>query len=334
MMSKKNIKKDFLAYEKLLYIKFANPISEDEILKKSFEELGLKDDFSYKLAYFYNKHQTYVFLTKYENILDYNDYNTLIPEPLLFEAYFNQDIDKNLILIFKDKYIVLIEYLGQQFLNCKTLPINIYNINYEQKIKSDYRNIISINDVKNISSFKKIDSEKLYYDLLNSNTDFSINFASKEKKLFYKSLSFKIICSFVFGILLALIYPLYLHIHNLTIEKKIENYEKVLIEEKNTLEYSIQKQNIIDIQNKNKEKNQLLYEFYKNTLCYKDFYNFIKVLNVHKSTIESLYFKENIFNIELTRDYNFYNDFKKYGFILKNKEINNEKINLYFEKNI
>ncbi|HEC1768485.1 TPA: hypothetical protein R1730_000710, partial [Campylobacter lari] len=116
MMSKKIIKKDFLTYEKLLYVKLANPISEDEILKKSFEELGLKDDFSYELKYFQDKSFTHVFLCKYEDILDV-DY--VIPEPLLFEVYFRNDTNsENLALLFKKKYIVLVEYLGCEFQNC------------------------------------------------------------------------------------------------------------------------------------------------------------------------------------------------------------------------
>ncbi|WP_139425303.1 hypothetical protein [Campylobacter armoricus] len=334
-MNKKKINNNYINYEKLLYINFPNLLNEDEILIKSFKELGIKDDFSYKLAYFYNEQHTHVFLTKFENILDYD---VLIPEPLLFEAYFNQKISKNLVLIFKNKYIVLVEYLGNQFQNCKTIPNSIYNINYEQQLKNNYENILSVNDVKSISGFKKNDSNILYFELLQSNINFKINFALKEEKLIYKTLSFKILSSFIFGVLFALIYPLYLYFHGLTIENEIERYENILVEEEATLKHFKQKQkqtlNLINMQNENNEKNQYLYDFYKNTLCYKDFYNFIKILNIHKSLIEKLIFKDNVFQIELTKDYNFYDDFKKYGFILKNKEINNEKINIYLQKNI
>ncbi|EGK7501699.1 hypothetical protein IO412_001289, partial [Campylobacter lari] len=44
--------------------------------------------------------------------------------------------------------------------------------------------------------------------------------------------------------------------------------------------------------------------------------------------------KNNDFIIELKNDYEFYEDFKKHHFVLKNKEVNNGKITLVFEKSL
>ncbi|EGK8076929.1 hypothetical protein IO383_001391, partial [Campylobacter lari] len=234
MMSKKTILKDFLAYEKLLYIKFANPISEDEILKKSFEELGLKDDFSYKLKYFQDKSFTHVFLCKYEDILDI-DY--IIPEPLLFEVYFKNDVNsENLALLFKEKYIVLVEYLGCDFQNCKVIPLNVYDKIYEEKLKNTYKHIISIDDTQNLSSFDKFNSNIFYQKLLKNCDQVKINFTNKEKINHLKSFSFKILLAFVCGVLLALAYPLYLYTQKSFYENEKTKYENLIKKQDDILE--------------------------------------------------------------------------------------------------
>ncbi|MPB99525.1 hypothetical protein A0Z09_005640 [Campylobacter subantarcticus] len=336
MMSKKTISKDFLAYEKLLYIKFANPISEDEILKKSFEELGLKDDFSYKLKYFKDNFFVYVFLCNYEDILDI-DY--IIPEPLLFEVYFKNDTNgENLALLFKEKYIVLVEYLGCNFQNSKVIPLNVYDKIYEEKLKNTYKNIISIDDIQNFSSFDKFNSNNFYQKLLKNCEQVKINFTNKENINHLKSFSFKILSVFACGILLALAYPLYLYTQKSFYEKEKIKYENLIKKQDDILEQAKinQKQNqeLKKLQEENKQKIDLLQKFYINTLCYKEFYDFLKVLNFHQAYIEALYVKNNDFIIELKNDYEFYEDFKKYHFVLKNKEINNGKITLVFEKSL
>ncbi|EAI4440425.1 TPA: hypothetical protein R1763_000525 [Campylobacter lari] len=336
MMSKKIIKKDFLTYEKLLYIKLTNPISEDEILKKSFEELGLKDDFSYELKYFQDKSFTHVFLCKYEDILDV-DY--VIPEPLLFEVYFRNDTNsENLALLFKKKYIVLVEYLGCEFQNCKVMPLNTYSKIYDEKLKNTYKNIISIDDTQNLSSFDKFNSNTFYQKLLKKHDRVKIDFANIAKINHLKSFSFKILLAFTCGILLALVYPLYLYTQKSFYEKEKIKYENLIKNQDDILEQAKinQKQNheVEKLQEKNEQKIDLLQKFYANTLCYKDFYNFLKVLNSHQSYIEALYIKNNDFIIKLNKDYDFYDDFKKYHFVLKNKEINDEKITLVFEKSL
>ncbi|EMS7183425.1 hypothetical protein WK198_000085 [Campylobacter lari] len=336
MMGKKIILKDFLAYEKLLYIKFANPISEDEILKKSFEELGLKDDFSYKLKYFQDNSFTYVFLCKYEDILDI-DY--VIPEPLLFEAYFkNNTNNENLALLFKEKYIVLVEYLGCEFQNCKVMPLNIYDKIYEEKLKNTYKHIISIDDTQNLSSFDKFNSNIFYQKLLKNCDQVKINFTNKEKTNHLKSFSFKILLAFVCGVLLALAYPLYLYIQKSFYENERTKYENLIKKQDGILEQvkinQKQNQGFKKLQEENELKVDLLQKFYTNTLCYKDFYDFLRVLNSHQSYIEALHVKNNDFIIEFKNDYEFYEDFKKHHFVLKNKEVNNRKITLVFEKSL
>ncbi|EJV5919885.1 hypothetical protein N7I32_000585 [Campylobacter lari] len=336
MMSKKIIKKDFLAYEKLLYIKFANSISEDEILKKSFEELGLKDDFSYKLKYFQDKSFTHVFLCKYEDILDI-DY--VIPEPLLFEVYFKNDVNsENLALLFKEKYIVLVEYLGCDFQNCKVIPLNVYDKIYEEKLKNTYKHIISIDDTQNLSSFDKFNSNIFYQKLLKNCVQVKINLTNKEKINHLKSFSFKILLAFACGVLLALAYPLYLYTQKSFYENIKIKYENLIKKQDDILEQAKinQKQNqeFKKLQEENKLKIYLLQKFYANALCYKDFYDFLRVLNSHQAYIEALYVKNNDFIVELKNDYEFYEDFKKHHFVLKNKEINHGKTTLVFEKSL
>ncbi|MCV3373586.1 hypothetical protein L8V80_01415 [Campylobacter lari] len=333
MMSKKTILKDFLAYEKLLYIKFANPISEDEILKKSFEELGLKDDFSYKLKYFQDKSFTHVFLCKYEDILDI-DY--IIPEPLLFEVYFkNNTNSENLVLLFKEKYIVLVEYLGCDFQNCKVIPLNVYDKIYEEKLKNTYKHIISIDDTQNLSSFDKFNSNIFYQKLLKKCDQVKINFTNKEKINHLKSFSFKILLAFVCGVLLALAYPLYLYAQKSFYENEKTKYENLIKKQDDILEQvkinQKQNQEFKKLQEENELKVDLLQKFYANTLCYKDFYDFLRVLNSHQACIEALHVKNNDFIIELKNDYEFYEDFKKHHFVLKNKEVNNGKITLFLK---
>ncbi|EAJ1254287.1 hypothetical protein A0Y59_03640 [Campylobacter lari] len=335
-MSKKTILKDFLVYEKLLYIKFANLISEDEILKKTFEELGLKDDFSYKIKYFKDNSFIYVFLCRYEDILDI-DY--VIPEPLLFEVYFKNDTNsENLALLFKEKYIVLVEYLGCNFQNCKVISLNIYDKIYEEKIKNTYKNIISIDDTQNLSSFDKFNSNIFYQKLLKNCDHAKINFTNKEKTNHLKSFSFKILSSFTCGVLLASAYPLYLYTQKSFYEKEKIKYENLIKNQDDILEQvkinQKQNQELKKLQEENEQKVDLLQKFYTNTLCYKDFYDFLRVLNSHQGYIEALYVKNNDFIIELKNDYEFYEDFKKYHFVLKNKEINNGKITLVFEKSL
>lgn len=336
MMSKKVIKKDFLAYEKLLYVKLTNPISEDEILKKSFEELGLKDDFSYKLKYFQDKSFAHVFLCRYEDILDI-DY--VIPEPLLFEVYFKNDTNsKNLALLFKKKYIVLVEYLGCNFQNCKVMPLNSYNKIYDEKLKNTYKNIISIDDTQNFSSFAKFHSNIFYQKLLKNCDQIKINFTNKEKINHLKSFSFKILLAFICGVLLALVYPLYLYTQRSFYENEKTKYENLIKKQDDILEQvkinQKQNQEFKKLQEENELKVDLLQKFYANALCYKDFYDFLRVLNSHQAYIEALHVKNNDFIIELKNDYEFYEDFKKYHFVLKNKEINHGKITLVFEKSL
>ncbi|MCR8685751.1 hypothetical protein [Campylobacter sp. 1569] len=336
MMSKKVIKKDFLAYEKLLYVKLTNPISEDEILKKSFEELGLKDDFSYKLKYFQDKSFAHVFLCKYEDILDI-DY--VIPEPLLFEVYFKNDTNsKNLALLFKKKYIVLVEYLGCNFQNCKVMPLNSYNKIYDEKLKNTYKNIISIDDTQNFSSFVKFHSNIFYQKLLKNCDQIKINFTNKEKINHLKSFSFKILLAFICGVLLALVYPLYLYTQRSFYENEKTKYENLIKKQDDILEQvkinQKQNQEFKKLQEENELKVDLLQKFYANALCYKDFYDFLRVLNSHQAYIEALHVKNNDFIIELKNDYEFYEDFKKHHFVLKNKEINHGKITLVFEKSL
>ncbi|AJC84654.1 hypothetical protein IMC75_07230 [Campylobacter peloridis] len=337
MMNKKEYKKTFIPYEKLLYVKFKEKIQEEEILTKCFEELGIKDDFSYKLLYFYEKEYTHAFLLKYQDIL--SDYDMLIPEPLLFSAYFMANkLEKNLVLIFKEKYIVLIEYNADLFCDCKSIPIGVFNKNFEEKLKNSYGNIISIDDVDNISSFKKLKSNDLYKKLLNNNDNFKINFSQKRNISFLKSCSFKFIISFILGVLLACIYPLYLFFEFSFIKNETLVLEQSLQEQvqifKQIKQRQSQKENSIKQQDEIKNKIQNLKAFYANSLCYKDFFDFIGILNLHQSYIESLSINDNNFIIEVLKDYDFYDDFKQKQFILKNKEINNGKINLFFEKHI
>ncbi|MBT0826717.1 hypothetical protein KJQ85_06555 [Campylobacter lari] len=59
-----------------------------------------------------------------------------------------------------------------------------------------------------------------------------------------------------------------------------------------------------------------------------------KILSIIYAYIEALHVKNNDFIIELKNDYEFYEDFKKHHFVLKNKEVNNGKITLVFEKSL
>ncbi|ELZ2501275.1 hypothetical protein TX369_000776, partial [Campylobacter lari] len=111
------------------------------------------------------------------------------------------------------------------------------------------------------------------------------------------------------------------------IKKQDDILEQAKINQKQNQEFK-------KLQEENELKVDLLQKFYANTLCYKDFYDFLKVLNSHQAYIEALYVKNNDFTIELKNDYEFYEDFKKHHFVLKNKEVNNGKITLIFEKSL
>lgn len=336
MMSKRSILKDFLAYEKLLYIRFTKLTSEDEILSKSFDELGVKDDFSYKIEYFLDDDFTHVFLTQRENV---SSKDFLIPEPLLFGVYFNKaESLNNLVLLFKKQYIVLIDYVGSDFKNCKILPLNAYNETYQAKLQNIYENIISIDDTKNISIFRKLESKLLYPKLLEEISFTKINFAKKESLVYFKSYSFKALLLFFCGVFLAMMYPSYLYIQALSNTK--ENFQlKSLIQNESEKLKHLQLQQktnevILKTQNENQKKIKSLQKIYSHTLCYRDFYNFLSVLNFYQIPIEALSIKDNIFTIELIKDDDFYDEFKKYSFILKNKEVKHGKTILVFEKNL
>ncbi|WP_165955934.1 hypothetical protein [Campylobacter volucris] len=327
-----NSQKTFLPYEKLLYIKFHTILKEDEILLKSFEELGIKDDFSHKIIYFYEDQATHVFLAKYEDIP--KDYAFVIPEPLLFIAYLQKYKlhGKTLFLVYKEKYAVFIEYLEDKLQSCHTLPLS--KMDYIQNTKESYTNVIKIDGVK----FSNFQDENLYKNLLDIDVDFKLNFSSYKKFNLSECLSFKFLLTFVLGVLIALVVLGFLMIKNHNIQQDILNLKSSLKDQDSAFKLLKEKQQQNDKLSqeyaKTTERIENLNQFYSNVMCYKSFYEFIKILNSNQANIESLKIHDKKFIIEISQDFDFYDEYKNQGFILKNKEVHNGKIILYFEKNI
>ncbi|MCR6590686.1 hypothetical protein [Campylobacter insulaenigrae] len=334
MMNKSPKTKTFLSYEKLLYVKFQEKIKEDEILTKSFNELGIFDDFSYKLVYFYEDNATHIFLAKFDDIL--KDYSFIIPEPLIFIAYIKKYRikGKNLFLVYKEKYVILVEYQDDRFQFCQTILLIKLDLNFKEKLKISYENVIEIDGI----NFTCDQNMNLYKDLLDINVDFKLNLSSNKKFKLKECLSFKFLIALISGSFIAFLIILFVLIKNYFIQKEIAKMEILISEQKQSFNFIKEKEKHRD--KISQEYDEILQKintlkiFYNDTVCYKHLYNFIKVLNLHNIFIESLEIEKNKFVIEISRDYEFYDDYKKYNFILKNKEIYDDKVKLFFEINL
>lgn len=335
MKLNKNKKISYIEFDKLLYLKFQKIIDENELLQKSFEELGIKDENSYKMVYLHTLNQTFVFLTQIQNT---KEQEILIPEPLIFLGFFKENYqnEKIAFLVFKEQYALLVEYNKQNFYDAKSIPLHIIDEQYIQKLKNNYKEIFSINNhfFKSLTKLEDLyQKDNIYEIFLNSNTNFMLYFSNHKNTYF----SIKVFAFLFLGILVALTYFAFLATQNHFHKKQIQNFNTLIKQQKYEIkkieqikkDEQIKKQNIKNASN----KANILKEFYKNSLCYKDFYDFIKILNQHKAQVQNLQIDNNVFSIEFLNDYDFYDDFKNKNFKLKNKEIHNGKIKLIYEKN-
>ncbi|WP_291952688.1 hypothetical protein, partial [Campylobacter sp.] len=250
-------------------MKFQEKITEDEILVKSFNELGVSDDFSYKLVYFYEDGLTQVFLAKFEDIL--KDYDFIIPEPLIFIAYVKKYNIKGkiLFLVYKEKYAILIEYQNDKFQSCQTIPLIRLDLKFKENLKISYKYIVEIDGI-NFSSEK---NTNLYEDLLDTNIDFKLNLSSYKKFSLKECLSFKFFIAFASGSLVALSIVLFMLFKNYYIQKEITKMEILVSEQKDSFKLVREKE-------RNKDKLSQEYDiilqkinnlkiFYDDAICYK-----------------------------------------------------------------